>query len=272
MAAAQKVTATILGCGSSGGVPRIGHEWGACDPDNPKNRRRRCALLLTGRTDGIDERTDVLIDTGCDIREQLLDADVRRLDAVLYTHDHADHLHGIDDLRVLALQSRERVNVYFSRAAEDRIMAAFGYCFASPEGSDYPPILNAHYIEPGETLTVKGAGGDIAVTAFEQEHGSITSLGFRVGRLAYSCDVSGLPDASVNALAGLDTWIVDALRPTPHPTHFSLPETLEWIGRIAPRRAVLTNMHIDMDYRQVMDTTPDNVEPAYDGMMLDVAF
>ncbi|UJW86175.1 MBL fold metallo-hydrolase [Devosia sp. SL43] len=270
MPAAQRIIATILGCGSSGGVPRIGNVWGACDPDEPRNRRRRCALLLEGWTEGSEAPTRIVIDTGCDIREQLLDALVDRVEAVLYTHEHADHTHGIDDLRVLALHNRKRVDVYFSAPAGARIREAFGYCFEAPKGSDYPPILNAHEIDSGDVLEIDGPGGSISVMVFEQTHGNITSLGFRVGNFAYSCDLSGFPEASYSAISGLDLWVIDALRPTPHPSHLSLPETLDWIERFAPKQAVLTNMHIDLDYRQVEAKTPDSVTPAFDGLQIDV--
>ena len=270
MTAAQRIVATILGCGSSGGVPRIGNVWGDCDPNEPRNRRLRCSLLLEGWTEGSDIPTRVVIDTGCDLREQMLAADVDRVEAVLYTHAHADHIHGIDDLRVLALHNRRRVNVYFDAETEMRMRAAFGYCFESPKGSDYPPILNAHEIAPGDTLDVEGPGGTISVTAFEQTHGNIASLGFRVANFAYSCDLSAIPEASFAAISGLDLWVVDALRPTPHPSHLSLPETLEWVARFAPRQAVLTNMHIDLDYIRTDAETPDNVTPAFDGMQIDV--
>ena len=157
-----QIIATILGCGSSGGVPRIGSIWGVCDPGNPRNRRRRCSLLIEGRTGGSAEPTRIVIDTGCDLREQLLDADVDRVDAVLYTHEHADHTHGIDDLRVLALNNRKRVDVYFSqRGRRSASSRAFAYCFTAPPGSDYPPILNQHMIAAGEPLTIDGPGGDI---------------------------------------------------------------------------------------------------------------
>lgn len=270
MPGAQRIIATILGCGSSGGVPRIANVWGDCDPAEPRNRRRRCALLIEGWTDGIEAPTRLVIDTGCDIREQLLDARVDRVEAVLYTHEHADHTHGIDDLRVLALHNRKRVDVYFSAPAGGRIREAFGYCFASPAGSDYPPILNAHDIAAGDVLEIDGPGGSITVTVFEQEHGNIASLGFRVGKFAYSCDLSGFPEASYPAISGLDLWVIDALRPMPHPSHLSLPETLQWIDRFAPRQAVLTNMHIDLDYRKTDAETPDGVTPAFDGMQIDV--
>jgi phosphoribosyl 1,2-cyclic phosphate phosphodiesterase len=270
MPAAQRIVATILGCGSSGGVPRIGNVWGDCDPAEPRNRRLRCSLLLEGWSDGSELPTRIVIDTGCDLREQMLAARVDRVDAVLYTHSHADHTHGIDDLRVLALHNRRRVDVYFDNETGARLREAFGYCFTSPPGSDYPPILNPHEIAAGDVLEVDGPGGIIAVTAFEQTHGNITSLGFRVANFAYSCDLSGFPDASLQAISGLDLWVVDALRPTPHPSHLSLPETLDWIARLSPRQAVLTNMHIDLDYARTDAETPDNVTPAFDGMQIDV--
>lgn len=270
MPAAQRIIATILGCGSSGGVPRIGNVWGACDPDEPRNRRRRCSLLIEGWRDDSDEPTRVIIDTGCDLREQLLDARVDRVEAVLYTHEHADHTHGIDDLRVLALHNRKRVDVFFGARAGKRLREAFRYCFEAPEGSGYPPILTAHDIAAGDVLEVDGPGGSMTVTVFEQEHGDISSFGFRVGNFAYSCDLSGFPEASFPAISGLDLWIIDALRPTPHPSHLSLPETLDWIERFAPRQAVLTNMHIDLDYAQVEADTPAAVTPAFDGMRIDV--
>jgi phosphoribosyl 1,2-cyclic phosphate phosphodiesterase len=270
MPAAQRIIATILGCGSSGGVPRIGNVWGDCDPDEPRNRRRRCALLIEGWNGQGGEPTRILIDTGPDIREQLLDAQVDRVDAVLYTHAHADHIHGIDDLRVLALHNRRRVDVYFTPETGFRLREAFNYCFATPPGSDYPPILNAHEISAGDRLVVDGPGGSIDVLAFEQEHGKIVSLGFRIGNFAYSVDLSGFPDQSLPAISGLDLWILDALRPTPHPSHLSLAESLEWIERMAPRQVVLTDLHIDLDYQHLERQTPANVTPAFDGMQIDV--
>jgi phosphoribosyl 1,2-cyclic phosphate phosphodiesterase len=258
-----------MGCGS-GGVPRVGGYWGECDPDNPKNRRRRCSLLLEGFSEGSETPTRIVIDTGCDLREQLLAARVDRVDAVLYTHEHADHTHGIDDLRVLALNSRRRVDVYFSQEAANRIVPSFAYCFTAPAGSEYPPILNQNLIEPGDALSIDGPGGTITVLPFLQEHGDISSLGFRIGGLAYSCDVSGIPESSLDAVSGLDIWVLDALRPTPHPSHLSLPESLALIERLAPRQAVLTNLHIDLDYVQTDATTPDTVRPAFDGMQIDV--
>jgi phosphoribosyl 1,2-cyclic phosphate phosphodiesterase len=269
MATPDRIIATILGCGSSGGVPRIGNVWGDCDPHEPRNRRRRCSLLIEGWTEGVSEPTRALIDTGADLREQLLGAGVDRLDAVLYTHDHADHSHGIDDLRVLALHNRRRVDVYFSAQCGARLREAFGYCFATPPGSAYPPILNAHDIADGDTVEIEGPGGTLKITAFTLIHGDIDAFGYRVCDLAYCCDLSAVPPGASAALSNLDIWIVDALRPTPHPSHLSLPETLELIEHFAPRQAVLTNMHIDLDYRTTEAETPDNVTPAFDGMQID---
>jgi phosphoribosyl 1,2-cyclic phosphate phosphodiesterase len=270
MPAAQRIVATIMGCGSSGGVPRIGGHWGVCDPQNPKNRRRRCSLLIEGYSEGSAEPTRIIVDTGCDLREQLLDANVDRVDAVLYTHEHADHTHGIDDLRVLALNSRKRVDVYFSHEAANRIVPSFAYCFTAPPGSGYPPILTQHLIEADQELSIEGPGGAITVLPFRQDHGDIFSLGFRVGNFAYSCDLSGIPSASRGAVSDLDVWVLDALRPAPHPSHLSLSEALELVEDLKPRHAVLTNLHIDLDYVQTDAMTPENVRPAYDGLKIDV--
>ena len=270
MTTPDRIIATILGCGSSGGVPRIGNDWGACDPNEPRNRRRRCSLLIEGWREGVSEPTRILIDTGCDLREQLLEAEVDRVDAVFYTHEHADHTHGIDDLRVLALHNRKRVSVYFTPECGARLREAFGYCFETPPGSGYPPILDAHEIEAGQGVSVDGPGGTLHLVSFLQHHGDIESLGFKIGKTAYSCDLSGLPESAHAAVADLDVWIVDALRHTPHPSHLSLPETLDLITRHAPRQAVLTDMHIDLDYAKLDAETPANVTPAFDGMRIDV--
>ena len=270
MPAATEIIATIMGCGSSGGVPRIGGGWGVCDPANPRNRRRRCSLLIEGRTTPHGPATRIVVDTGCDLREQLLDANVDSVDAVLYTHEHADHTHGIDDLRVLALNNRKRVDVYFSQEAGQRIVQSFSYCFTAPPGSGYPPILNQNLIAAGVPLTISGPGGDIDILPFKQEHGEIFSLGFRVGKFAYSCDLSGIPAESVEAVSGLDVWVLDALRPAPHPSHLSLSQALEQVVVHRPKEAVFTNLHIDLDYAEIDRTTPENVRPAYDGLRIDV--
>jgi phosphoribosyl 1,2-cyclic phosphate phosphodiesterase len=264
------LTFTILGCGSSGGVPRPGIGWGECDPTNPKNRRRRCSLLVEQRqADGACTR--VLIDTSPDLREQLLAADVDWLDGVLFTHEHADHTHGIDDLRGLFLRHRRRIDAYVDEQTYRVLHFRFGYCFVTPPGSNYPPILNEHRIKPGTPVIIPGPGGPITALPFLQDHGDIASLGFRIGGVAYSSDLRDLPGESVAALAGLDLWIVDALRYKPHPSHFSVDETLAWIERLAPKRAILTNMHIDLDYEELRRRLPRHVEPAYDGLRIELA-
>jgi phosphoribosyl 1,2-cyclic phosphate phosphodiesterase len=263
----------ILGCGSSGGVPRLGGpgeagNWGVCDPNNPKNRRRRCSILVK-RISGASE-TRVLVDTSPDLREQLLDAHVGRLDGVLITHDHADQTHGMDDLRAVALNTHKRTDVWADEATWASLMHKFGYCFVQPEGSDYPPILNAHEIgEPFRPFAVPGPGGEVPVLAFAQGHGRMPSLGFRFGPVAYSSDVDNLDEAAFAALSGVECWIVDALRKTPHPSHAHLEKTMSWIARLRPKRAILTNMHLDMDYESLKRELPPGVEPAFDGMTLD---
>jgi phosphoribosyl 1,2-cyclic phosphate phosphodiesterase len=259
---------TILGCGSSGGVPRPALGWGDCDPNNPKNRRRRTSLLVERRaTTGV---TRVLVDTSPDLREQLLDTAVDWLDAVLITHEHADHTHGIDDLRALFIARHRRVPIYLDERTSQTMRARFGYCFASPRGSDYPPIVEEHRLAQGQTVNVDGKGGLISAVPFLQEHGDITSLGFRFGKLAYSCDLNGLPLESVPMLARLDVWIIDALRYTTHPSHLSLSESLAWIERVRPRRAILTNLHSDLDYETLRARLPDHVEPAFDGLAFEL--
>ena len=257
---------TILGCGSSGGVPRPGLGWGVCDPDNPKNRRRRCSLLVEREDRAGGPRTRVLVDTSPDLREQLLDTQVDWLDGIFYTHEHADHTHGIDDLRALFLRARKRLDTYSDELTWRMLSTRFGYCFVSPPGSSYPPILNGHRVTAGTPVEIRGEGGPITVTPFQQDHGDIPSLGYRFGPVAYSSDLVGLPAASVPALAGLDLWIVDALRYKPHPSHFSVDQALEWIERIGPKRAILTNMHADIDYAEIKAKLPPHVEPAYDGL------
>jgi phosphoribosyl 1,2-cyclic phosphate phosphodiesterase len=255
---------TVLGCGSSGGVPRLGGHWGACDPANPKNIRRRCSLLIERFDD--DGATRVIIDTSPDMRSQLLDAGIGALDAVVYSHSHADHVHGLDDLRMIVFNTRNRLPVWADGATQNDLISRFGYAFVQPEGSPYPPILNMHTIK-GD-ITIDGAGGAIVLTPFKVNHGAIDSLGFRIADLAYLPDVADIYDAAWPVLDGLDCWIVDALRYTPHPSHSHLENTLAWIARVKPKRAVLTNMHIDLDYETVKEETPDHITPAFDGMTL----
>jgi phosphoribosyl 1,2-cyclic phosphate phosphodiesterase len=259
--------ATILGCGSSGGVPRIGTMWGACDSANPKNRRRRCSLLVERLGQG--RHTTVLIDSSPDVREQLLAVRAAALDGVLYTHDHADHTHGIDDLRMVAYAMKRRLDAWADTATLQSLEERFRYCFQAIPGSGYAPILNAHTIVPPEPIRIEGPTGVIEAVPVPQEHGDIATLGFRFGGLAYSPDISGIPDASVPLLEGLDVWIVDALRFTPHPSHFSVKQALEWIGRMRPKRAILTHMTTDLDYDALKRELPKGVEPAYDNMEIE---
>jgi len=254
----------ILGCGSSGGVPRLGGLWGDCDPNNPRNVRKRCSLLVTRTSDaGV---TRVLIDTSPDLRQQLLDAGVGELDAVIYTHAHADHVHGLDDIRMIVYNMRQRLQVWADPETGNQLLARFGYAFVQPKGSNYPPICDLNTIK-GD-VTIMGAGGTITFTPLEVEHGNIDALGFRMNDTVYLPDVSDIPEDVWPALDGLDLWIVDALRRDPHPTHAHLEKTLGWIERAAPRRAVLTNMHVDLDYQTIADETPDHIQPAYDGLTL----
>jgi len=258
---------TVLGCGSSGGVPRIGGHWGACDPNEPRNRRTRCSLLVE-RIEG-DQSTVVLVDTSPDMREQLISARTQHIDAVLFTHDHADQTHGIDDLRMVAINMRRRIPVYADRATFGTLNVRFGYCFQTPPGSEYPPILEHKPVSLPEAITFTGDGGPIEAIPFDQEHGRIRSLGFRFGPVAYSSDVNALPDESFEALEGIDCWIVDALRYTAHPTHANVETALSWIERVKPRKAFLTNMHVDLDYQTLKAELPPNVEPAYDGLAIE---
>lgn len=273
-----RLRATILGSGSSGGVPRPGGkdgygDWGACDPTNPKNRRTRCSLLIEGAhpAHGFDHRhcTSLLIDTSPDMRAQLLNAGCSRLDGVFYTHAHADQSHGIDDLRVIAISMRARVPVWIDPATSGELVERFRYCFEQQAGSPYPAILDQRLMPAtGETLHVAGAGGSVPVTPFLQRHGSVDSLGFRFGDIAYSSDVVGLPEESFETLDGVKVWIVDALQMTPHGSHAHLDMALDWIDRVNPERAILTNLHVSMDYETLQKQLPSHIQPAYDGMQL----
>ncbi|SDX96038.1 MBL fold metallo-hydrolase [Citreimonas salinaria] len=255
---------TILGCGSSGGVPRLGGHWGECDPEDPRNTRRRCSLLV--EQEGDAGTTRVLIDTTPDMRQQLLDAGVGELDAVIWTHSHADHVHGLDDLRQIVFNMKRRLRVWADGDTQNDLISRFGYAFIQPADSPYPPILDLHTIDG--PVTIDGAGGAVMLTPFKVNHGSIDALGFRIRDLAYLPDVITIPDEAWDHLQDLDCWILDALRRKPHPTHAHLDLALEWIARAAPRRAILTNMHIDLDYATVEAETPDHVTPAHDGLVV----
>jgi len=252
---------TILGCGPSGGVPLIGNDWGVCDPANPKNRRRRVSILVE------DRGARLLVDTSPDMRAQLLDARVAKLDGVLFTHAHADHCHGIDDLRSLNRTMQAPIPIYASAETLAELRERFAYIFA-PQHPDagavfYKPALTPHVISGPFT-----AAG-IAVTPFAQDHGFSSTLGFRFGAVAYSTDVLKLDAAAFAALEGVGTWIVDSYRRTPHATHSHLAQTLEWIARLRPRRAILTHMDRDLDYDTLRRELPPGVEPAFDGMEIE---
>ena len=261
---------TILGCGSSPGTPRANGDWGNCDPSNPKNRRMRCAAMAERVSDsGV---TRVVIDTGPDFRAQMLMAGVTHMDAVVYTHPHADHIHGIDDLRTYAIEQRRRMDVHADLATQKRLMDAFGYCFETPAGSSYPPILTRHTIDHDRPVIVEGKGGPLTLEPLVQVHGEILSLGFRIGGLAYCPDVSAFPDATFAQLDGLDVLIIDALQYRTHSSHLSLDEALECIRALRPKQAFLTHMHVPLDYDTVESQTPPNVSPAFDGLAIDLPY
>lgn len=261
---------TILGCGSSGGVPRADGNWGVCDPAEPRNRRTRCSLLVRRKAEveGAPE-TSVVIDTSPEFRQQGALAGLERVDAVLYTHDHADQTHGVDDLRAFWIRHRRRTPCFMDAYTRERMFSRFGYVFEGEGG--YPPICDALPLPPlGQPWSIDGPSGPIPVLGFDQDHGAIRSVGFRIADVAYSSDVVGFPEEAEPALANLKVWIVDALRITPHPTHAHLDMTLEWIDRFRPERAILTNLHIDMDYQALLASLPAGVEPAWDGMSFEV--
>ena len=253
---------TILGCGSSGGVPRLGGHWGNCDPNNVKNFRKRCSLLIQ-RFDN-DNVTNVLIDTTPDMRQQLLDAKIGKLDAVIYTHEHADHLHGLDDLRMIVINMQKRLPVFASKQTKNSILERFGYAFKTPKGSPYPPILDMNDLT--ETLEIQGAGGPIKFTSFDVDHGNILVSAIKVNDVLYTPDISKVRND--NELRDLDYWILDSLRYKPHPSHVNLEQALGLIDRYKPRKAILTNLHVDLDYLTLLNETPDNVVPAHDGLQI----
>jgi phosphoribosyl 1,2-cyclic phosphate phosphodiesterase len=249
---------TVLGCGPSTGVPVIGGNWGRCDPDDPRNRRRRVSALV--EIGGVV----ILIDTSPDLREQLLDAGVKRLDAVILTHAHADHLHGIDDLRSVNRLMRSAIPLYADAQTLAEIKRRFGYVLRPVEepGRFYKPTLVPHEIKGILEIA------RIPIVPFAQDHGFSTTLGLRIGPFAYSTDVTELDECAFAALKGVELWIVDCLRREPHPTHSHLAKTLTWIARVRPRRAVLTHMDQSLDYRELSAALPAGVEPGYDGLVI----
>jgi phosphoribosyl 1,2-cyclic phosphate phosphodiesterase len=264
--------ATILGSGSSGGVPRSNGDWGDCDPFNPKNRRRRCSLLVEKASsqkimDLGEDVTRVIVDIAPDFREQMLSAHVTHIHGVLISHDHADQTSGMDDLRAFAMAQRERIPVWMNDETASTLLIRFGYAFNKKPGSYYPAILNKCDLNDYEKpVGFEGPGGVITVRAFDQAHGPIRSLGYRFDDIAYSADINELPDASLNALKGVKCWIVDALRETPRPTHFSVSDALGAIERVQIPQGVLTNLHITLDHDVLSAKLPDHVCCAHDGM------
>lgn len=247
---------TILGCGTSSGVPRIGGDWGACDPAEPRNARRRVSICVETET------TQLLVDTSPDLRAQLIDAGIGMVSAVIWTHDHADHVHGLDDLRQLFHAAGAPIPAYARPATASVLRRRFGYVFEGAEG--YP--ATAKLTELPDRVRI----GDIDVRTVDQPHGPITSAGLRFeagGRsLVYATDFQDMTDDMAALYRGCDLWIVDALRRRPHPTHAHLDRTLAWIDRLKPGRALLTHMDNSMDYRTLLGELPEGVEPAYDGL------
>lgn len=266
----MKLEATILGCGSSGGVPRADGNWGVCDPADPRNRRSRCSMMIRRPSEEPPDRwTTAVVDASPEFRLQTADAGAKRLDALLLSHDHADQSHGIDDIRAFAMRQRARIPVWADPPTTETMETRFGYIFHGEKG--YPAIADLVAAPPhGEAWAVEGPSGAIPVVTFDQDHGPIRSLGYRFGPLAYSSDVLELDAAAFAALEGVDVWIVDALRYTPHPTHAHVDRALGWIERVKPKRAILTNLHIDLDYRELSGRLPEGVEPAFDGMRVEV--
>jgi phosphoribosyl 1,2-cyclic phosphate phosphodiesterase len=262
--------ARVLGCGSSGGVPRVDGDWGDCDPAEPKNFRLRCSLLLEGAQSIEDlvsgKLTRVLIDTSPDLRAQLLAARAGTLDGVVFTHAHADQAHGIDDVRAIVYRRGARLPAFMSPATRRELTQRFDYIFETPAGSSYPPLMTAFDAPAGEAILVTGPGGDLTLSLFDVEHGPAPCSGVRAGGFAYTPDVSGLDAAAFAALKGSTVWIVDALRDKPHPSHAHLALSLDWLETVRPELGVLTNLHIDLDYQALRARLPADVRPAFDGM------
>ncbi|MEQ8405252.1 MAG: MBL fold metallo-hydrolase [Oceanicaulis sp.] len=275
MSADPVIRARILGCGSSGGVPRVDGDWGACDPNEPKNHRLRCSLLLE-RAESYEAllagaATRVLVDTSPDLRQQLLSSGAPEIHGLAFTHTHADQCHGIDDVRALVYRRRERLPAAMSAETLADLQARFGYIFETPPGSGYPPLLIAEPLRSGAHATFAGPGGRLEVQLFDVEHGGAPCSGVRAGPLAYTPDVNGLSDEAMAALSGVSVWILDALRERPHPSHAHLEQALAWLADIKPALGVLTNLHIDLDYRALTARLPDGVRPAYDGLEVTVS-
>lgn len=261
------LTFTLLGTGSSGGVPRVGNQWGNCDPNNPKNQRRRCALLVESSSSA--KTTTILIDAGADLRMQLLTSQVTNLDAVLLTHPHADHIFGLDDLRQLCWLMEKPIDVWMDESTSEIVHRSFSYCFTLPTGSNYSVFCSEKRINYPHSFSVTGGAGSIDVQPLLANHGEIDALGFRIGSLVYLPDIKQLADEeSLRHVAGCEFLIIDALRYKPHPAHFSVDDALDFINMIKPGKAILTNMHSDLDYETLKAELPAGVTPGYDGQTI----
>ncbi len=249
---------TILGCGSSGGVPLIGNQWGNCDPANPRNRRTRVSIMVE------QDDAAILVDTPPDMHQQFITCNIQRVTAVLYTHAHADHCHGIDELRSLNWLMKKSIDVYANAQTMDELEIRFPYIFHGRPASNnyYKPAITPHIIDG--TFVVDG----VKVEPFEQDHGYGTTLGFRFGDFAYSTDAKNLDENAFNVLKGVKVWIVDCAREAPHPTHAHFEQTLAWIDRVKPEQAYLTHLNHTMDYAKIAAKCPPGVWPAYDGQVI----
>jgi len=254
------IEVTILGCGSSGGVPLIGNIWGPCDPNDSRNIRRRVSILVK------KNNKTFLVDTSPDLRMQMLDANIKDVDAVLYTHSHADHVHGIDDLRAFCWQRKDNkpLPIYSDQYTIDQITHRFDYAFENKYGPAVPSLA-ANTIGIGNN-TIQG----VNVEAIKQIHGKGFSLGYRFDNIAYSTDVNNLPDESMKKLENLDLWIVDCVRYEPHYSHSHFDQTMSWINKLKPKKAILTHMGHWLDYNELNSKCPQNVEPGIDGMVITV--
>lgn len=268
----ESLTLTLMGTGSSGGVPRVGNVWGNCDPTETRNKRRRCSLLIEREQKQADDtpgKTTIVVDTGADLREQLLTANVGSIEGVVLTHSHADHIFGLDDLRQMAINLRRPIDVWIDEPTRTQVMAAFGYCFYQAPGSSYPSFCTEQVLKPHELFTIDGPGGPVTINTLIAEHGDINALGVRVGNAVYLPDMKRISDPdSMQLLSDVQVLIVDALRYNPHPSHMNLEECLAFIDKVKPERAILTNMHGDLDYDTVKQSLPEGVEPGFDGLRI----